>query len=489
VLAVLGTLAVFGPATARAEAPESDVRSVARWHFHRGLALFNQGDNGGALAEFRRAYELVPNPRVRYNLGLTYAASSAPVEALEALEPLVDSAELSGEQRTHVRATIEEQRQRIGELAVIANVPGARLEVDGMRVGRLPLARALPFAVGRHLVTVSAAGYLPSRSEVLIAGRTRRELRVNLEPSEAALAALSIESNLPDVELFVDGQLAGKTPLAIPITMAPGVHVLRAARPGYRPVNRKVDLGPGVSGKLVLALEADTGTLAREGGRLALDISESEARIFIDGAPRETRHTGLSLPSGRHALRVERAGFFTADRLITIQPGRLLQERVELLPTPQYHADYARAANRQRAWAYGIGGGGALLAAASAGFLVWNAGEERDAERNFDATADSFDPGGGCDRTVGLPPSVRAECNALLEQRLSRLEDIRGREKYGWIGAGVGTAALGVGVYLFFSGDDPRRYDPRPESDVFGSLTPRISWQNGELGAGLSGRF
>ena len=488
--ALLLLLTALAPRAAEAaDSDEAETRSTARWHFHRGLSLFNQGDNDGALAEFRRAYELVPNPRVRYNLGLTHAARGDPVKALEALEPLASERALSPEQREHVRQVVEEQRQRIGQLSIVTNVAGALLEIDGTRVGRLPLAAPLRLAVGRRLIAVSAPGHVPRRAEALIAGRTLHELRLDLEPSEATLATLAIATNVPDVELFVDNQLTGMSPLAGSLVVAPGTHVVRAARKGYRSVTRSIGLGAGASSQLTLTLEEDPAALRVDGGRLALAISEPEAEVFINGVPQGSRYGGFSLPGAGTRCASSGKDFFPADRLITIQSRRLLEERVELLPTPQYRADYVQSAQRRRAWAYGIGGGGLVLLGASTGFLLWNASEERESERDFDATADSFDPGGACDRQTGLPPAVRAECEARLEQRLATLDDVRSREKYGWIGAGVGAAALGAGLYLFLSGDDPTRYDPKPESDVFGSLQPRLFWQPGGGGASVAGVF
>ena len=46
----------------------------------------------------------------------------------------------------------------------------------------------------------------------------------------------------------------------------------------------------------------------------------------------------------------------------------------------------------------------------------------------------------------------------------------RSLEKYGWITAGVGAAALATGIVLLVINDDPNRYEPTPESDVFGRL-------------------
>src|SRR5271154_2835885 len=85
-------------ALAQPAAPTEAARQEARDRFDRGLKLFNDGDNPGALAEFKRAFELIPNPLVLYNIGLVYAAMGRPVEAVDALDKvLATQGALSGD--------------------------------------------------------------------------------------------------------------------------------------------------------------------------------------------------------------------------------------------------------------------------------------------------------------------------------------------------------------------------------------------------------
>src|SRR5882672_2252826 len=76
-------------AGADAKKPDDAKKAEASHRFDRGLELFDQGDNSGALAEFKRTYEILPNAVVLYNIGLVYAAMARPVDAVDALEPAV----------------------------------------------------------------------------------------------------------------------------------------------------------------------------------------------------------------------------------------------------------------------------------------------------------------------------------------------------------------------------------------------------------------
>jgi hypothetical protein len=64
-------------------------------------------------------------------------------------------------------------------------------------------------------------------------------------------------------------------------------------------------------------------------------------------------------------------------------------------------------------------------------------------------------------------------------------DEARSRDVYGWVGVGVGAAAAALGAGLLIWGDDPERYAPRQESDVFGSLRLDV----GVGRAALSGQF
>src|SRR5688500_16397945 len=208
VLVVACTVAA-GPAWS-----QPDRRAEAAERFDRGLKLFNDGDNAAALAEFKRANELVPNRLVLFNIGLVYAAMKRPVDATQTLDRvLADPGPLSAERLTVARATRDEQAKRVGFLELTTNVP-AVVEVDGVETAKTPLQGPLPVASGTRIASVVAAGHLPVRKEVTVAGAARVPLALQLQPSDTRLAQLVIRTSLPGVDVFIDGELAGRTPLA-----------------------------------------------------------------------------------------------------------------------------------------------------------------------------------------------------------------------------------------------------------------------------------
>lgn len=463
---------------AHAAPPDAGVVSEARERFDRGLTLFNQGDNLGALAEFQRAYQLTGNATVLYNIARVQAAAGEPVAALETLDRLVTSSgELSTVRQAQVQALRREQRQRVGTVSIAAAaVASARLEVDGADSG--PLANApVRLAAGRHVIGVLAPGYHPLRKTVLIAGQEQKNLEFSLEPLAGALGRIRFQVEPIGVTVLLDGQELGKTPNLVEVAVSPGAHRLELERAGYARKSREISVPEAGLLDVSDTLRFDPASRAGHEGRLRVRSSEDESVVFVNGAAANEALGELRLPEGQHRLRVERAGFVASERLVDVPRGALLAIDVTLAPTAQYRADYASSVATRRGWALGLGVGGAVLASAATGYLIWNGAQVGDAEGAFDDAANAA-------RAACQPAT--ADCKELSAIAVIRKDDLgikRDRQVLGWIGAGVGAAALTTGVVLWLTGKDPQRYEPKPESDVFGSL--RISPWFGAKAAGL----
>jgi hypothetical protein len=459
----------MSPAAKTGVAPTSSVstRDEARRRFDRGLSLYNAGDLNGALAEFRHAYRLTAHPVVLYNLALVHAGLGHAAEAVDALEKLQSPnarAELGPERAERARKVYEEQRLSVGSLEIKTNVERAQIQIDSIDVAKTP-APPLRVTAGTHVVSLSAPRHEPRHVKVTVAGRALEVLEVTLTPLEEALAHLTPASSVPDVEVRANGELVGHTPFASDLAFRPGTYELEFTRPGYVPVRRQLTLDPGSTGHLEIAMVPSDAGLAA-GGTLAFSLSETNAVVTVDGQARLDHTLGLRLPLGRHSLRIQRAGFFDVEREVWVRSGHQALD-VTLLPTPAYLADYVAGAKRQRLWSTVALGGGALVTGASVGFLIWNQGEKNEAERAFDDYADE------------VANSKTGECTSdtcanELDLLVDELDARRQRDVFGWVGVGVGALAIGTGVFLFVTGPDPGRYDPKKESDVFGRLVFRV---------------
>ncbi len=473
-------------ALAQQAVPTEAVRQEARDRFDRGLKLFNDGDNPGALAEFKRAFELIPNPLVLYNIGLVYSAMGRPVEAVDALDKvLATEGALSGERLARARQSRDDQAARIAKVSVVTNVP-ATIEVDNVEVGTTPQTTPLRVAGGVHVVGAVAGGYVPMRKEVTVAGGATAEVKLDLVEMQGRVAHASVKTHLPGADVVIDDQVVGKTPLPSSLTVAPGAHKIELRRAGYTTARDTLQLGDGAEGEVTLEPEEDRASLGTLGGVLAVVPSETDPVLTIDGKVRGVVPAdGVRMMAGPHHLTFERGGFLPVERDVTIDAGRTTSLRVVFDPTPETRAAYLSKTSSQRTWGIISGVGGLVLAGGAIGFLVWN-GQQRKTAHDDEDTAElniqNPVPNGICDkRGANENP---AQCDAPLLDAESRVNDANTRDIFGWIGVGVGAGAAVLGAVLLVTNGSSHRFDrDRPQASR-GFVLP-TGWSDGRGGGGV----
>lgn len=492
ILAALALLCSQRALGQRAAHP-ADARVEARQRFDRGLRLFNQNSNEAALSEFLRVYDLIPHPRVLYNIGLVHAEMHSPIEAVAAFDRVLAApGDLEPAELQVAASRRADQAALIGELVITASVAGARIELDNVDIATTPVQAPLSVASGEHIVGVIVQGQYPERRRIVVAGRTRVEVHFELRELPARLAQVTVNANIPGADILIDGNVVGKTPLAASLALAPGTYRIEARRLGYVTALRSETIGEGVTATVQLDLAVDPAALHVHGGTVSLRISEPDAVVIVDSKPRGGYRSPLVLPPGKHALAVQRAGFFPFERDIDVATHAETLIRVELQPNAQTRADYTSSAKAQRTWGIVSLTAGAVFVGGGAAFLLINQGEKKDAKLKLEQS-DLLTPGGDCSPPSGPGRSAMSNQGCELEAslRAERYESIRDRDLFGWIGMGVGTAALGLSAFLLLSGDDPERYELRPESDVFAlhDVTP-VAWLHaGGGGLGFSSTF
>lgn len=133
---------------------------AAHEHVRRGLALYDEGDLGGAHAELERAYDLAPSFKLLYNLAQISLRMQDYVSAARELRAYLAGGReaIPPPRKREVDETLAQLARRTAELDVIAAGRGARLAVDQGAEVALPLAEPVAVNVGRHSVTVTWPG-------------------------------------------------------------------------------------------------------------------------------------------------------------------------------------------------------------------------------------------------------------------------------------------------------------------------------------------
>jgi hypothetical protein len=172
--AVLTSLALLAAPTSVAHAQSSGSIGEAASHFQRGVQLYGEADYHAALVEFRRAYELAPNPTALYNIGQTYYQLQNYAAALIALRRYVADAGPTAPHRREVEQTIDTLQSRVGKVAVIGGTAGLDITVDDELIGKTPLDEPILVSIGRRKITALRGGRpVDNRVIEVTAGETK----------------------------------------------------------------------------------------------------------------------------------------------------------------------------------------------------------------------------------------------------------------------------------------------------------------------------
>jgi len=128
-------------------------------------------------------------------------------------------------------------------------------------------------------------------------------------------ATLSIESNVLNAAVFVDGRGVGKTPLSDK-QVSPGEHSIRVEKDGYEPYSRRVRFEKGRS----VSLYVDLSEKEMRKGRLFVNTEPKEAQIrILNISPKF--YQGIELDPGRYHLEVSDKGYEKKELWISFEAG------------------------------------------------------------------------------------------------------------------------------------------------------------------------
>jgi tetratricopeptide (TPR) repeat protein len=481
-----GPTPAAGPAAA---GPSPAVKAEARERFDTGLHLFEKGENAGALAEFKRAYQLIPNPVVLYNMGLVYAAMNRPVDALDALSQfLADPGAAGAPHKAHAQQVRDEQDKRIAQLVVLTDHP-ATVEVDGVEVGHTPLAKPIRVGSGSHVVAVEAPGFLGSRREVTLAGQLTETIAMAMQPTDMRMAQLVVTSAVPGAEVLVNGKRVGATPLPASVAVPPGKVTVELQRAGYLTSTQYIALDEGARGELAFALAEDPAAPTSVKGRLVVTSSEPGSELIVDGGARRPLVGPLSLPIGTHHVRVEKVGYEVAERSVEVVNGQDASLQVTLAPTLETKAqlDASRSNRGIVAWSVLLGGAAIAVGGGVVALVENNALTSANKDFTTNVTIPEATVSGKCDKAQSPGEFITHNCANIHSYYQGRIDSASRWRLIGIAGGAAGVATAAVGGYLLATSGA----SGEAASAKAAGVTSVAAWTGGAGTGGLvvSGRF
>ncbi|WP_373070145.1 protein kinase domain-containing protein [Gemmatimonas sp.] len=227
-------------------------------------------------------------------------------------------------------------------------------QADGLSVGsRLPLrafsrSGRVPLSDVRWSVSPTSAATIDPGG-ILLAQKPGTVRVTAMAPTDSvAVATIAIvekkpvpptpvtQGTLVVTELPAGGSIRvdGRRISGSRVNLDQGSHAVRLQAPNYVPVNTVVQIGAGETRTLVFdAKRAEVPPGPKQPpGVLMLRVSPF-ATVFIDDVlAAEDELIVMTLPAGRHAVRLEKPGYATLDTVVTVPPSDTLKRRFTLQP-------------------------------------------------------------------------------------------------------------------------------------------------------------
>ena len=193
------------------------------------------------------------------------------------------------------------------EVVVIAE-EAARVEISGFA---LPFAQRYLLLRGDYELAVSAPGYRPYAAPLAVSREARQRVEITLQ---ALPGRLSLDTRPAAATLFIDGEVAGETPLE-DLAVAAGEHELRIEAPRHRPLIRTLGVtGRNVQQRLSLALQPAWA-------EVSIATAPAGATLFVDGEARGETPATFEILEGERQLVLRRPGYAALRRTLRLEAG------------------------------------------------------------------------------------------------------------------------------------------------------------------------
>ncbi|HUH03856.1 MAG TPA: PEGA domain-containing protein [Kofleriaceae bacterium] len=226
-------------------------KARAAEHFALAEKAEARKDWQSAIDEYQRAYDESPHPAVLFNIAKNHDRLGHGRIAVQFFERYLNDLPGAAD-RDRVRRRIEELRTRDSEVKVVGRPPGAAVIVDGEVRGTLPAT--LTLSAGTHRIQIEANGRLSAPQEFTLEYGDAITLRADLQVRPGILA---VDANVDGAEVMLDGALAGHTPFRGSVPA--GTYQLIVQKPGFRGVQREVEVPAGGSEQIRARLEPIDG--------------------------------------------------------------------------------------------------------------------------------------------------------------------------------------------------------------------------------------
>ncbi len=151
------------------------------------------------------------------------------------------------------------------------------------------------------------------------------DVRGEIAELRRLIGALELDIEPAGARVEIDGEAMGVAPLAAPLLLAPGVHILTVNRPGHQAHLEEIEIVAGETERRTVRL------VARRDFATAIISARPDAGVFMDGVAIGETPFSRRLEPGPHVFRFVAAGYHTRDLEVALAPGQRRRLHVDLL--------------------------------------------------------------------------------------------------------------------------------------------------------------
>lgn len=207
-----------------------------------------------------------------------------------------------------------------GILLLVTEPEECDVSLDGMSLGKTPRLITSLDAKDTYRLLVQKPGYQPRTVEVKFSGRTPL---VKNESLVIDSGVVEVTSEPAGAEVTVNGHPRGKTPVKVE-GVPKGRATVALKKNGFAEEARELAIVAGESQTLFVKLNGLPGTMS-------LSSVPDGARFYVNDRPEGKGPISLTgLNPGSYAIRVEKEGFATVTKTVTLENGGAIVEEFRL---------------------------------------------------------------------------------------------------------------------------------------------------------------
>lgn len=207
-----------------------------------------------------------------------------------------------------------------GLLLLTSEPAGCDISLDGLSLGKTPRLITSLDAKNVYRVVLQKPGYQPRTVEIKFNGRTPL---VRHEELILDSGVIEVTSDPDGAEVTVNGQPRGTTPVTVR-DVPKGRTTVTLKKHGFDEETREITMVAGDSQTLFVKLNGLPGTMS-------LSSVPDGARFYVNDQPHGKGPISLTnLKPGEYTIRVEKDGYATATKTVSLENGGAIVEEFRL---------------------------------------------------------------------------------------------------------------------------------------------------------------